>query len=55
MKEMIIEDKDLRNKYYIFDSRRRAGFLLGSFISLEEFDVIYIIPKPKKARSIASA
>lgn len=44
MKEMIIEDKDLRNKYYIFDSRRRAGFLLGSFISLEEFDVIYIIP-----------
>ena len=41
---MIIEDKNLRNKYYIFDSRRRAGFLLGPFVALEDFDVLYIIP-----------
>ena len=41
---MIIEDKNLRNKYYIFDSRRLAGFLLGSFVALEDFDVLYIIP-----------
>jgi putative phosphoribosyl transferase len=41
---MIIEDKNLRNKYYIFDSRRRAGLLLGSFVALEDFDILYIIP-----------
>ena len=41
---MIIEDKDLRNKYYIFESRRRAGFLLGRYVGLEDFDVLYIIP-----------
>ncbi|MFX1424020.1 MAG: phosphoribosyltransferase [Promethearchaeota archaeon] len=41
---MIIENKELRNKYYIFHSRRRAGFLLGSFVTLEDFDVLYIIP-----------
>lgn len=41
---MIIEDKNLRNKYHIFDSRRRAGFLLGPFVALEDFDVLYIIP-----------
>ena len=41
---MIIEDKNLRNKYYIFDSRRRAGFLLGPFVALEDFDILYIIP-----------
>ncbi len=41
---MIIEDKNLRNQYYIFESRRRAGFLLGPFVALEDFDILYIIP-----------
>ncbi|MFX0185663.1 MAG: phosphoribosyltransferase, partial [Candidatus Hodarchaeota archaeon] len=41
---MIIEDKTLHNKYYIFESRRGAGFVLGSFCALEEFDILYIIP-----------
>lgn len=41
---MIIEDQSLHNKYYIFDSRRRAGFLLGRFVALEDFDLLYIIP-----------
>ncbi len=41
---MIIEDRNLHNKYYIFDSRRRAGFLLGPYIALEDFDILHIIP-----------
>jgi len=41
---MIIEDRNLHNKYYIFDSRRRAGFLLGPYIALEDFDILFIIP-----------
>jgi predicted phosphoribosyltransferase len=41
---VIIEDKTLHNKYYIFESRRHAGFALGSFCALEEFDILYIIP-----------
>ncbi|UCE14697.1 MAG: phosphoribosyltransferase [Candidatus Heimdallarchaeota archaeon] len=41
---MIIEDKKLHNKFYIFDSRRRAGFLLGTFVGLENFDILFIIP-----------
>lgn len=41
---MIIEDKNLRNKYHIFSSRRRAGFLLGYLISKEDFNFLGIIP-----------
>ncbi len=41
---MIIEDKNLHNKYYVFKSRRRAGFLLGRYVTLEDFDILYIIP-----------
>lgn len=41
---MIIEDQSLHNKYYIFESRRRAGFLLGRYVALEDFDIMYIIP-----------
>jgi len=41
---LIIEDKNLHNKYYIFKSRRQAGFSLGTFLTLEDFDVLIIIP-----------
>ncbi|MFW9855570.1 MAG: phosphoribosyltransferase [Candidatus Thorarchaeota archaeon] len=41
---MIIEDKYLRNHYSVFKSRRHAGFLLGPFISLEDFDVLFMVP-----------
>lgn len=41
---MIIEDKNLHNKYYIFKSRRQAGFSLGSFLTMEQFDILFIIP-----------
>ncbi len=41
---MIIEDTKLHNKYYIFETRRWAGFLLGRFVALEDFDILYIIP-----------
>ncbi len=42
---MLIEDQQLRNQYSIFKSRRSAGFLLGPYISLENIDVMYIIPR----------
>lgn len=41
---MIIEDQGLHNKYSIFKSRRHAGFSLGSFVALEDFDILYVIP-----------
>jgi predicted phosphoribosyltransferase len=41
---MIIEDKNIRNKHFIFKSRRHAGFCLGPFVSLEDFDVLFMIP-----------
>jgi predicted phosphoribosyltransferase len=41
---MIVEDKSLHNRYHIFESRRKAGFLLGSFLESEHFDILYIIP-----------
>lgn len=41
---MIIEDKNLRNRYHVFNSRRRAGFLLGPYVALEDFEILFIIP-----------
>ncbi|MHA2225344.1 MAG: phosphoribosyltransferase [Candidatus Hodarchaeales archaeon] len=41
---VIIQDQQLHNKYNIFDSRRLAGYKLGSFIALEDFDVLFMIP-----------
>jgi len=41
---MIIENPALHNKYHIFKSRRHAGFLLGSFTALEDFDILFTIP-----------
>lgn len=41
---MIIENPALHNKYHIFKSRRQAGFLLGAFTALEDFDILFAIP-----------
>lgn len=41
---MIIENLSFRNKYYIFNSRRKAGSLLGSYVGLESFDLLLLIP-----------
>ena len=41
---MIIEDKNLRNQYYIFESRRQAGSQLGPFVTSKDFDILFIIP-----------
>ncbi|MFX0086787.1 MAG: phosphoribosyltransferase family protein [Candidatus Hodarchaeota archaeon] len=41
---MIIENLALHNKYHIFKSRRHAGFLLGSFTTFEDFDILFAIP-----------
>ncbi|MFX1533809.1 MAG: phosphoribosyltransferase [Promethearchaeota archaeon] len=41
---MIIEDKNLRNKYEVFSSRRQAGVLLSTFVAKEKFDLLFIIP-----------
>ncbi|MHA1966539.1 MAG: phosphoribosyltransferase [Candidatus Hodarchaeales archaeon] len=41
---MIIENPALHNKYQTFKSRRQAGFLLGSFSALEDFDILFAIP-----------
>lgn len=41
---MIIEDINLRNKHFIFKSRRHAGFRLGPFVCLEDFDILFMVP-----------
>lgn len=41
---MIIENLELHNRFHIFKSRRHAGFLLGSYTALEDFDILLTIP-----------
>lgn len=41
---LIVEDKNLRNKYEFFSSRHQAGVLLSTFVTKEKFDLLFIIP-----------
>ncbi len=41
---MIVEDKRLHNKEYIFDTRVQAGEMLAKLIQKSKFDILLIIP-----------
>ena len=41
---MIVENKDYRNKTYIYNTREEAGEILAKLVEEVEFEIVYIIP-----------